>query len=139
MPCLSVGSNFLLILRCFFFKCLQIQSDYEIEKSHEPDHKDAVVRINIFNKDHRQTIQYIDPSEATRVANAELGLSSLVLVLPPLPFHFALFFNTDIDGPTPHIIAYFNSVCSFVDPANPRLIGKSIFSVSNISNHFITG
>ena len=80
VPCLSVGSNFLLILRCFFFKCLQIQSDYEIEKSHEPDHKDAVVRINIFNKDHRQTIQYIDPSEATRVANAELGLLPLVLL-----------------------------------------------------------
>ena len=44
-----------------------------------------------------------------------------------------------MEGPTPHIIAYFINVCNFVGPAKPKLIGKSIFSLSSISNHFITG
>lgn len=37
--------------------------DYNVIKSNDPEHGNAVIRINVF-KDHNQTIQYIDPLEA---------------------------------------------------------------------------
>lgn len=37
--------------------------DYNVIRSNDPDHGNAIMRINVF-KDHNQTIQYIDPIEA---------------------------------------------------------------------------
>ncbi|EDO49259.1 predicted protein [Nematostella vectensis] len=45
--------------------------DYELVQSTNPEFNKAVVRINIF-RDHRQTIQYIHPSDAHKLGQAEL-------------------------------------------------------------------
>ncbi|GFN76132.1 RNA cytidine acetyltransferase [Plakobranchus ocellatus] len=45
--------------------------DYEIIQSTNPDFNKAVVRVNIF-RDHRQTIQYIHPSDSHKLGQAEL-------------------------------------------------------------------
>lgn len=39
--------------------------DYNVIRSNDPDQNNAVLRIDIF-KDHNQTIQYVDPIEASR-------------------------------------------------------------------------
>ncbi|XP_061078586.1 RNA cytidine acetyltransferase [Conger conger] len=55
------------------FDALQYQEhlDYEIIQSLNPDFNKAVVRVNIF-KEHRQTIQYIHPTDAVKLGQAEL-------------------------------------------------------------------
>ncbi|XP_046583155.1 RNA cytidine acetyltransferase-like [Haliotis rubra] len=45
--------------------------DYEIIQSTNPDFNKAIVRVNIF-KEHRQTIQYIHPSDSLKLGQAEL-------------------------------------------------------------------
>lgn len=45
--------------------------DYEIIQSTNPDFNGAVVRVNIF-REHRQTIQYIQPNHHEKLAQAEL-------------------------------------------------------------------
>eukprot|EP01147_Barroeca_monosierra_P006629 gene6629-336_t len=73
------------------FKCLSYddQNDYDVIRSKDPEHKHAVVRINIYNKDHRQTIQYIDPQQSSKVTNAELVVIDEAAAIP-LPFVKAL-------------------------------------------------
>ncbi|ESO97610.1 hypothetical protein LOTGIDRAFT_103703 [Lottia gigantea] len=55
------------------FDALEYQEhmDYEIVQSTNPDYNQAVVRVNIF-REHRQTIQYIHPSDAHKLGQAEL-------------------------------------------------------------------
>ncbi|KAL4224487.1 N-acetyltransferase 10 [Mactra antiquata] len=55
------------------FDALEYQEhlDYEIVQSTNPDFNKAIVRVNIF-RDHRQTIQYIHPSDAHKLGQAEL-------------------------------------------------------------------
>ncbi|XP_021758990.1 RNA cytidine acetyltransferase 1-like [Chenopodium quinoa] len=45
--------------------------DYDVVKSSNPDFKKAIVRINIY-KQHRQTIQYIQPHEHEKLSQVEL-------------------------------------------------------------------
>lgn len=45
--------------------------DYEIVQSTNPEFNHAVVRVNIF-REHRQTIQYIQPTHHEKLAQAEL-------------------------------------------------------------------
>ena len=70
--------------------------------------------------------------KASTISVGSKGNNSLVKSL-------ALFFKTDIEGPTPHVIAYLIRVCSLVGPARPKLIGKSICSLSSTFNHSMTG
>ncbi|XP_029633434.1 RNA cytidine acetyltransferase [Octopus sinensis] len=55
------------------FDVLEYQEhiDYEIIQSSNPDFNKAIVRVNIF-RDHRQTIQYIHPTDAHKLGQAEL-------------------------------------------------------------------
>ncbi|KAL5006527.1 hypothetical protein ScPMuIL_015333 [Solemya velum] len=55
------------------FDALEYQEhlDYEIIQSTNPDFNKAIVRVNIF-RDHRQTIQYIHPSDGHKLGQAEL-------------------------------------------------------------------
>lgn len=62
--------------------------DFEVIKSLEPEQKDCVVRINIFRA-HRQTIQYIDPSDASKLGQAELVVIDEAAAIP-LPYVKAL-------------------------------------------------
>ncbi|WAR02866.1 NAT10-like protein [Mya arenaria] len=55
------------------FDALEYQEhlDYEILQSTNPDFNKAIVRVNIF-REHRQTIQYIHPTDANKLGQAEL-------------------------------------------------------------------
>ncbi|KAH7352706.1 hypothetical protein KP509_19G059500 [Ceratopteris richardii] len=62
--------------------------DYDTVESTNPDFNKAVVRINVYRQ-HRQTIQYIDPQEHTKLAQAELVVIDEAAAIP-LPIVRAL-------------------------------------------------
>ncbi|KAJ1542463.1 N-acetyltransferase 10, partial [Cladochytrium tenue] len=55
--------------------------DYDIVQSTNPDFNKAVVRVNIFRQ-HRQTIQYIQPTDAAVLAQAELVVIDEAAAIP---------------------------------------------------------
>ncbi|KAJ3166062.1 hypothetical protein HDU88_003607 [Geranomyces variabilis] len=55
--------------------------DYDIVQSTNPAFQKAVVRVNIF-RDHRQTIQWIDPSDHHVLAQAELVVIDEAAAIP---------------------------------------------------------
>jgi len=70
----------------FIFKGLDAlnykeHTDYEILQSTNPDFNHAVVRVNIF-RDHRQTIQYIEPHDNAQLAQAELVIVDEAAAIP---------------------------------------------------------
>lgn len=62
--------------------------DYSITQSTNPEFNKAVVRVDIFH-DHRQTIQYIHPSDAAKLGQAELVVIDEAAAIP-LPLVKAL-------------------------------------------------
>jgi len=56
-------------------------TDYEIIQSTNPAFNRAIVRINIF-KQHRQTIQYIQPQDAVKLSQAELLIIDEAAAIP---------------------------------------------------------
>ncbi|KAE8676563.1 N-acetyltransferase 10 [Hibiscus syriacus] len=55
--------------------------DYDVVKSVNPDFKKATVRINIY-KQHRQTIQYIQPHEHEKLSQVELLVVDEAAAIP---------------------------------------------------------
>ncbi|PBL02895.1 DUF699-domain-containing protein [Armillaria gallica] len=55
--------------------------DYDIAQSTNPDFNNAIVRVNVF-KDHRQTIQYIQPEDAHVLGQAELVIIDEAAAIP---------------------------------------------------------
>ncbi|KIL56986.1 hypothetical protein M378DRAFT_188489 [Amanita muscaria Koide BX008] len=55
--------------------------DYDIVQSTNPDFNKAIVRINVF-RDHRQTIQYIQPEDAHVLGQAELVVIDEAAAIP---------------------------------------------------------
>jgi N-acetyltransferase 10 len=55
--------------------------DYDIVQSTNPDFNKAIVRVNIF-KQHRQTIQYIQPQDAHVLGQAELVVIDEAAAIP---------------------------------------------------------
>ncbi|KAG5652226.1 hypothetical protein H0H81_005768 [Sphagnurus paluster] len=55
--------------------------DYDIAQSTNPDFNKAIVRVNVF-KDHRQTIQYIQPEDAHVLGQAELVIIDEAAAIP---------------------------------------------------------
>ncbi|KAK8607016.1 hypothetical protein V6N13_052767 [Hibiscus sabdariffa] len=55
--------------------------DYDIVKSVNPEFKKAIVRINIY-KQHRQTIQYIQPHEHEKLSQVELLVVDEAAAIP---------------------------------------------------------
>ena len=77
----------------FVFKGLEAlayreHADYEGVASSNPDYRGCIVRINVF-RGHRQTIAYIDPADAGRLAHAELVVIDEAAAIP-LPLVKAL-------------------------------------------------
>jgi len=76
--------------------------DYEVVQSTNPEFNKAVVRVNIF-KDHRQTIQYIHPSDHERLSQAELLVVDEAAAIP-LPLvrkllgNYLVFMSSTING-----------------------------------------
>lgn len=55
--------------------------DYDIAQSTNPEFNKAIVRVNIF-RDHRQTIQYIQPQDAHVLGQAELVIIDEAAAIP---------------------------------------------------------
>ncbi|XP_027846110.1 RNA cytidine acetyltransferase isoform X1 [Aphis gossypii] len=55
--------------------------DYGLVRSTNPDDNKALVRVNIF-RDHRQTIQYIVPTESNKLSQAELVVIDEAAAIP---------------------------------------------------------
>ena len=55
--------------------------DYELVQSTNPEFNNAVIRVNIF-KEHRQTIQYIHPTDANKLGQAELVVIDEAAAIP---------------------------------------------------------
>ncbi|KAF2591746.1 hypothetical protein F2Q70_00041087, partial [Brassica cretica] len=68
---------------CKGFDALEYKEhlDYDVVKSANPDFKKAIVRINII-KQHRQTIQYIQPHEHEKLSQVELLVIDEAAAIP---------------------------------------------------------
>lgn len=55
--------------------------DYELVQSTNPQFKNCIVRVNIF-RSHRQTIQYIQPTDAVKLGQAELVVIDEAAAIP---------------------------------------------------------
>uniref|UniRef100_A0A2H8TJ31 N-acetyltransferase 10 n=3 Tax=Melanaphis sacchari TaxID=742174 RepID=A0A2H8TJ31_9HEMI len=55
--------------------------DYGLVRSTKPDDNKALIRVNIF-RDHRQTIQYIVPTESNKLSQAELVVIDEAAAIP---------------------------------------------------------
>ncbi|CAN1345010.1 RNA cytidine acetyltransferase 1 [Linum perenne] len=55
--------------------------DYDVVKSTNPDFKKAIIRINIYRQ-HRQTIQYIQPHEGAKLSQVELLVIDEAAAIP---------------------------------------------------------
>ncbi|KAL0714702.1 hypothetical protein Bca4012_021681 [Brassica carinata] len=68
---------------CKGFDALEYKEhlDYDVVKSANPDFKKAIVRINVF-KQHRQTIQYIQPHEHEKLSQVELLVIDEAAAIP---------------------------------------------------------
>lgn len=55
--------------------------DYELVQSTNPDFNKAIVRVNVF-KEHRQTIQYIHPTDGHKLGQAELLIIDEAAAIP---------------------------------------------------------
>ncbi|XP_065343635.1 RNA cytidine acetyltransferase [Cloeon dipterum] len=91
----------------FVFKGLdaleyQEHLDYDLVQSSNPEFNKAVVRVNIF-RDHRQTIQYIHPTDAQKLGQAELLVIDEAAAIP-LPYvksllgPYLVFLSSTING-----------------------------------------
>nr|XP_018667185.1 RNA cytidine acetyltransferase [Ciona intestinalis] len=86
------------------FDALEYQEhlDYELIQSTNPDFNKAIVRVNVF-REHRQTIQYIHPSDSAKLSQAELLVIDEAAAIP-LPLvqsllgPYLVFMSSTING-----------------------------------------
>jgi hypothetical protein len=64
-----------------FSSLLQEHIDYDLVESTNPAFGKAVVRVNVF-RNHRQTVQYIQPQHHARLAQAELLVIDEAAAIP---------------------------------------------------------
>jgi len=98
----NLKTLFEFIFKGFDSLSYQEHIDYEIIQSTNPDFNKAVVRVNIF-RDHRQTIQYIHPSDAHKLGQAELVCIDEAAAIPlPLVKNllgpYLVFMSSTING-----------------------------------------
>ncbi|XP_026678334.1 RNA cytidine acetyltransferase [Diaphorina citri] len=77
----NLNTFFQFIFKGFDALAYQEHLDYSIVQSTEPEYNKALVRVNIF-RDHRQTIQYIHPTESQRLSQAELLVIDEAAAIP---------------------------------------------------------
>jgi len=77
----NLGTLFEFVLKGLDALKYDQNSDYDIIQSTQDDMKKAIVRINLM-RDHRQTVQYIDPSDHKMLAQAELVVIDEAAAIP---------------------------------------------------------
>eukprot|EP00928_Gymnodinium_smaydae_P038712 TRINITY_DN26640_c0_g1_i1.p1 TRINITY_DN26640_c0_g1~~TRINITY_DN26640_c0_g1_i1.p1 ORF type:complete len:1041 (-),score=246.90 TRINITY_DN26640_c0_g1_i1:44-3166(-) len=77
----NLTTVFEFVLKGFDALGMVEHQQYELVQSENPDLKKAVVRINVF-RDHRQTVQYVCPSDWQHLAQAELLVIDEAAAIP---------------------------------------------------------
>ncbi|CAL4112336.1 unnamed protein product, partial [Meganyctiphanes norvegica] len=77
----NLGTFFEFVFKGFDALDMQEETDYEIMQSTNTEFGNAIVRINIF-REHRQIIQYIQPSDQEKLAQAELVVIDEAAAIP---------------------------------------------------------
>ncbi|KAG8283704.1 N-acetyltransferase 10 [Homalodisca vitripennis] len=80
----NLKTFFEFVFKGFDALAYQEHLDYSLVQSTNPEYNKALVRVNIF-RDHRQTIQYIQPTDAHYLSQAELLVIDEAAAIP-LPF-----------------------------------------------------
>ncbi|XP_044735745.1 RNA cytidine acetyltransferase isoform X2 [Chrysoperla carnea] len=80
----NLNTFFEFVFKGFDALNYQEHLDYDLVESTNPEFNKAIVRVNIFH-DHRQTIQYIHPTDAHRLSQAELLVIDEAAAIP-LPY-----------------------------------------------------
>ena len=61
--------------------CNRDHEDYSITQSSNPEFNEDIVQADVFH-DHRQTIQYIHPTDAAKLCQAELVVMDEAAAIP---------------------------------------------------------
>jgi N-acetyltransferase 10 len=77
----NLGTLFEMLFRGFDALGYQEHIDYEIVQATTAEMKNSVVRVNVFRQ-HRQTIQYVHPSDYKRLTQAELVVIDEAAAIP---------------------------------------------------------
>ncbi|CAH1257422.1 NAT10 [Branchiostoma lanceolatum] len=77
----NLNTLFEFVFKGFDALDYQEHMDYELVQSTNPDFHKAVVRVNIY-REHRQTIQYLHPSDAQKLGQAELVVIDEAAAIP---------------------------------------------------------
>ena len=98
----NLETLFKFILKGFDSLDYQDHVDYEVVQSTNPEFNNATIRINIF-KEHRQTIQYINPKDYAQLGQAELLVIDEAAAIPlPLVKNllgpYLVFMSSTING-----------------------------------------
>lgn len=98
----NLNTFFEFVFKGFDALNYQEHLDYDLVQSTNPDFNKAIVRVNIYH-DHRQTIQYIHPTDSNRLSQAELLVIDEAAAIP-LPFvkamlgPYLVFLTSTING-----------------------------------------
>ncbi|VDO84507.1 unnamed protein product [Heligmosomoides polygyrus] len=87
----NLRTLFEFVMKGFDTMGYQEHIDYELIQSTNPEFQKAIVRVNVF-REHRQTIQYIHPSDASKLGQAELVVVDEAAAIP-LPLVKQLIFG----------------------------------------------
>lgn len=77
----NLGTVFEFILKGFDALGMTEHQQYELVQAENPELNKALVRVNVF-RDHRQTVQYINPSDWQHLAQAELLVVDEAAAIP---------------------------------------------------------
>ncbi|CAK0794876.1 unnamed protein product [Prorocentrum cordatum] len=77
----NLGTVFEFILKGFDALGMTEHQQYELVQADSPELNKALVRINVF-RDHRQTIQYVNPNDWQHLAQAELVVVDEAAAIP---------------------------------------------------------
>ncbi|KJH47427.1 putative ATPase DUF699 [Dictyocaulus viviparus] len=91
----NLRTLFEFIIKGFDTVGYQEHIDFELIQSTNPEFQKALVRVNVF-REHRQTIQYIHPSDASKLGHAELVVVDEAAAIP-LPLLKELIFVKSSD------------------------------------------
>ncbi|KAK0086567.1 hypothetical protein PV325_002971 [Microctonus aethiopoides] len=98
----NLKTLFEFVIRGFQALAYEERNDYDLRQSTNPEFNKAIVRIDI-SRDHRQTIQYIHPTDAHKLSHAELLVIDEAAAIP-LPYvkamlgPYLVFLSSTING-----------------------------------------
>lgn len=99
----NLNTLFEFVVKGFDALAYQLHMDYEVFRSTNPEFNKAIIRIVVSNKEQRQIIQYIHPTDAQKLGQAELLVIDEAAAIP-LPYvkamlgPYLVFLSSTING-----------------------------------------